>query len=502
MRRRCGRKTEESEAWEARKRSWRRKAPGDRVVDLEGHTMLPAFIDAHSHFVGAANALRQCSLSSAESFAEIVELLQAFISENRLEKGPWVVGCNYDHNFLKEERHPDRYVLDQVGEGYPVLIVHASSHMGVANSLALELLGVDEKSEDTAGGRYGRVEGTTLPNGYMEEKVFLDFQSRLPKFSFEELLGLIVKVQDYYASYGIATVQDGMVGKPLFQLLDYAAKQNLLRLDVVGFADLIHDADLLDENSQYKNVYQNHLKMGGYKVFLDGSPQGKTAWMSSPYEGEAEYCGYPMLKDEELKELIGLSVDRDQQLLAHCNGDAAAEQYISQFEKVMEKRNPGDEAAGDGTCTAGAERSAAAYGCDGNDPQFFCGSCVFLGRYPPKNFGSERGSHISPVRDALDLGMKATFHQDTPVIPPDMMRTVSSAVNRISRGGQVIGAEERISVLEALRAVTINAARQYFEEEEKGSLEPGKKSRFCSAGGRIRFWCRRKSSPGSGCLRR
>ena len=137
--------------------------------------------------------------------------------------------------------------------------------MGVANSLALELLGVDEKSEDTAGGRYGRVEGTTLPNGYMEEKVFLDFQSRLPKFSFEELLGLIVKVQDYYASYGIATVQDGMVGKPLFQLLDYAAKQNLLRLDVVGFADLIHDADLLDENSQYKNVYQNHLKMGGYK---------------------------------------------------------------------------------------------------------------------------------------------------------------------------------------------------------------------------------------------
>mgnify|MGYP000782174469 FL=1 len=122
------------------------KAPGDRVVDLEGHTMLPAFIDAHSHFVGAANALRQCSLSSAESFAEIVELLQAFISENRLEKGTWVVGCNYDHNFLKEERHPDRYVLDQVGEGYPVLIVHASSHMGVANSLALELLGVDEKS--------------------------------------------------------------------------------------------------------------------------------------------------------------------------------------------------------------------------------------------------------------------------------------------------------------------------------------------------------------------
>ena len=455
------------------------KAPGDRVVDLEGHTMLPAFIDAHSNFVGAANALRQCSLSSAESFAEIVELLQAFISENRLEKGTWVVGCNYDHNFLKEERHPDRYVLDQVGEGYPVLIVHASSHMGVANSLALELLGVDEKSEDTAGGRYGRVEGTTLPNGYMEEKVFLDFQSRLPKFSFEELLGLIVKVQDYYASYGIATVQDGMVGKPLFQLLDYAAKQNLLRLDVVGFADLIHDADLLDENPQYKNVYQNHLKLGGYKVFLDGSPQGKTAWMSSPYEGEEEYCGYPMLKDEELKELIGLSVDRDQQLLAHCNGDAAAEQYISQFEKVMEEKGIRETKRpvmvhAQLVRKDQLQRMAAM----GMIPSFFVDHAYFWGDIHLKNFGSERGSHISPVRDALDLGMKATFHQDTPVIPPDMMRTVSSAVNRISRGGQVIGAEERISVLEALRAVTINAARQYFEEEEKGSLEPGKRADF------------------------
>lgn len=105
--------------------------------------------------------------------------------------------------------------------------------------------------------------------------------------SMEELMHLIGEAQKMYASYGVTTVQDGMVGKPLFQLLKYAASEGFFKLDVVGYADIMTAADLLEQEPAYANQYTNHLKMGGYKVFLDGSPQGRTAWMTQPYEGES-----------------------------------------------------------------------------------------------------------------------------------------------------------------------------------------------------------------------
>ena len=119
----------------------------------------------------------------------------------------------------------------------------------------------------------------------MEEKAFLAFQSKLPMTSMEELMQLIGEAQKMYASYGVTTVQDGMVGKPLFELLKYASANGLLKLDVVGYADIMTAADLFEEERAYANRYTGHLKMGGYKIFLDGSPQGRTAWMQS-YEGK------------------------------------------------------------------------------------------------------------------------------------------------------------------------------------------------------------------------
>lgn len=164
--------------------------------------------------------------------------------------------------------------------------------------------------------------------------------------------------------------------------------------------------------------------------------------------------------------------------MAHCNGDAAAEQYIGQFEKALSKRTDKDlhravMVHAQLVRKDQLQRMAAI----GMIPSF-CGSYVLLGRYPSSKFRRKRGSQISPVKDAIDYGMKYTFHQDTPVIPPDMMRTISSAVNRISRGGRVIGENQKISVLDALKAVTIYAAYQYFEEHEKGSIECGKYADF------------------------
>lgn len=451
----------------------------DEIIDLKGGTMLPGFIDGHSHFVGTANAMTQCDLSSCENFEDIIDTMREFKKRRKLSAEDWLIGCNYDHNFLAEGRHPDREVLDRIGTGNPVLLVHASSHMGVADSRALEMLGIDEHTQDLPDGRYGRIEGTKIPDGYMEEKAFLNFQSKLPMTSVEHLMELICEAQKLYASYGITTVQDGMVGKPLFQLLKTAANMGILKLDVVGYADIMTAADLPEEEAEYAGCYHQHLKIGGYKIFLDGSPQGKTAWMQKPYEGENEYCGYPIHSDRELRAYIAAALDKKQQLLAHCNGDAAAEQYISQFEKGIADREDAEiYRAVMVHAQLVKKEQLERMNVLGMLPSFFIAHTYYWGDIHMKNFGAERGSQISPARDAMRCGMKFTFHQDTPVVPPDMMRTVSSAVNRVSRTGQVIGENQKIPVLEALKAITSYGAYQYHEEKEKGTITAGKYADF------------------------
>lgn len=455
------------------------KKEEDEVLDLKGKTMLPGFIDGHSHFAGTANAMTQCDLTNCTSFQEIVDAMKAFKEKRGLSDDAWLVGCNYDHNFLQEERHPDRFVLDKISETNPILLIHASSHMGVTNSKGLALQKIDEKTGDRADGRYGRVEGTDIPNGYMEEKVFLEFQSKLPMTSLEELMHLMAEAQNLYASYGITTVQDGMVGKPLFQLLKTASEMGILKLDIVGYEDIMTATDLLEQKNPYVGKYEKHLKLGGYKVFLDGSPQGKTAWMLEPYEGEAEYRGYPIHSDDTLRGYIETALDDGQQLLAHCNGDAAAEQYVAQFEQVLEGREKKDSyrpvmVHAQLVRKEQLERMAKL----GMMPSFFIAHTYYWGDIHKKNFGWERASRISPAKDALDCGLKFTFHQDSPVVPPDMMRTVSSAVNRVTKSGQILGEEEKISVLEALKAITVYGAYQYHEEEEKGTIAVGKYADF------------------------
>lgn len=451
----------------------------DRIVDLKGAVLLPGFIDGHSHFVGTANSMTQCDLSSCREFQDIVDAMRKFREKRNIPEDEWLVGCNYDHNFLKEGRHPDRDVLDQIGGKNPVLLIHASSHMGVTNSRGLALQGIDEHTPDQPDGRYGRKKGSQVPNGYMEEKVFLEFQSKLPMVSVEALMKLMEEAQKLYAGYGITTVQDGMVGLPLFELLKAASEKGILKLDVVGYADIMTAAELPKREPDYDRTYHRHLKLGGYKIFLDGSPQGRTAWMLEPYEGEERYRGYPIYEDEKLREYIALALDHGQQLLAHCNGDAAAEQYVTQFERVLSERKDRDAhravmVHAQLVKKDQLERMAVL----GMIPSFFIAHTYYWGDIHLKNFGKDRGSRISPAADAVKLGMRFSFHQDTPVVPPDMLRTVSCAVNRVTKTGQPIGLEQRISVLEALKAITSYAAWQYHEENEKGTISAGKYADF------------------------
>lgn len=447
-----------------------------RLRDLKGCTMMPAFIDPHGHFMNYAVGLLQASLAGCRNFEEIEKRISDYIRDNHIEPGKWVICRDYDHNSLEEKAAPDKKVLDRAAPDNPLMIKHQSGHMGVFNSLGLERLGLTVDSPCPPGGRYAIENGELT--GYMEENAFMESQKKVPMNSAEELTDAILKAQEVYASHGIATAQEGMMVNEMAGLYQYIVEQKLLKLDIVGYADMENGNQLISTFGV--DGYVNHFRIGGYKIFLDGSPQGHTAWMLEPYVNDKEgYCGYPTLTDEQVVGRVSRAWREGRQLLAHCNGDAAAKQLIHAFQKVKETM-PKQEELPNRPVMIHAQllrvEDLDGMKALGMIPSFFVAHVWHWGDVHIESFGLARASEISPAGSAQRRGMCYTFHQDAPVIEPDMLETVWCAVNRITKNGVKLGAEECVSPMDALKAVTIHGAYQYGEEDAKGSIREGKKA--------------------------
>ena len=450
-------------------------AVGAKTVDLQGRALLPAFLDAHSHLAASANALLQVPLGDAACFEDIAQAISGFIRRQRVKPGQWVMAQGYDHNQLAEQAHPSLALLDQAAPHNPVAVQHSSGHMGVFNSLGLAALHITPDTPDPEGGHIGRSDGALT--GYLEESAFVAALQQVPMPAPQELLAAFQQAQRNYAAHGISTVQEGMFAAQLIPLYRALLDNGLLELDVVGYPGLA-DFDAVSEAfSQSLLRYHQHFKIGGLKLFLDGSPQGRTAWLRAPYEGETDYRGYPTMAAEEVESALRRALALGIQPLAHCNGDGAVRQYLEAGTRV-ERDSPQLRDLRPVIIHAqlmGTDQLPLAKAL-GFTPSFFVAHVYHWGDIHLKNFGPDRASAISPAGTALALGLPFTFHQAAPVIPPDMLETVWCAVNRVTRSGAVLGPEQRIPVYEALRAVTANAAWQYFEENSKGTLAPGRRA--------------------------
>jgi predicted amidohydrolase YtcJ len=216
------------------------------------------------------------------------------------------------------------------------------------------------------------------------------------------------------------------------------------------------------------------------KLTLDGSPQGRTAWRTLPYllppQGQSsDYRGYPAIPDDaDVAALYDEAFAKGWQVLAHANGDAAADQLIRSMRPAREKYGPADR------------RPVLIHGqllrIDQLDalaelqviPSLFPMHTFYWGDWYDEIIGPELAQQISPMRSALDRGMIATSHTDAPVALPNLMQVMSATVNRVSRSGKIMGPDERLTPLEALKAITLWSAYQHFEEGRKGSIEVGK----------------------------
>ena len=445
-------------------------APQARRVDLEGRALLPSFVDPHSHFSACANALLQCSVADARDFSQLKKCIRDYIASNDLPADSWVMARDLDPDMLSEHQVPDRTVLDQAAPDHPVILQHKSGHVGVLNSLALQRMEITPSTPDPEGGRIHRKDG--IPTGYLEENAFIGLLDRLPPPDPAQLMAAFQRVQKLYASYGITTVQEGRMVTAMIPLYQGLCGQKKLWLDVVGYPSLA-DADAIYKAfPAHDGQYQDHFKLGGYKIFLDGSPQSRTAWTRTPYLGGTD-CGYPTLTDEQVDQAVHTALEHGRQLLAHCNGDRAAEQYLQALERAENTAAIRPVMVHAQLIGQDQLPRLKPLGCI---PSFFVAHVYHWGDAHIRNLGQERASHISPAADAGKLGLPYTFHQDAPVIQPDMMETVWCAVNRVTRDGADLKDGECVSVFDALRAVTANSAYQYFEEDHKGTLTPGKRA--------------------------
>lgn len=447
------------------------------LVDLKGKTLMPAFIDPHSHIISFAQALTTVDLSGCTNIAEIDSRLEDYIKNNKLTNGAWVIGFGYDNNLLPGKKNPTRDDLDKVSTNLAIFITHASGHVGSMNSKALEYFGVDENTPDIEGGVIERYPNSRKPTGYMEEAAFMKYAREVDfKVTDEEMMNFVNQAEDVYLSYGITTAQNSLIVNADLPLIENMITNNRFKIDIIGFIDLKNAPNIFDEHKDLIGKYSNRFKISGYKIFLDGSPQAKTAWLKEPYiTGEKGYRGYPIHDYNTVKEYVRKSFDDKMQLQAHCNGDAAAEQYVDAISEVMTERNTTNNYRAVLVHSQIVKENEYKRMREFNIiPSLFVAHIYYWGDTHIANLGMERASQISASKTALDNNLPFTYHQDTPVIKPNMIETISCALNRTTKDGVLLGENQKIDALNAFKAITINAAYQNGEEDIKGSLKEGK----------------------------
>ncbi len=464
------------------------KGDATKLVDLGGKTLVPGFVDGHSHFGGVGFQTVAANLLSppdgpVKNIAELQQVMRDYMATSPfVKKHGVVIGMNYDDSQLAERRHPTRRDLDAISTEFPVMVVHQSGHFGVLNSKALAQVGITAESVAPSGGIIRREADGKTPDGVFEENAWMAVVFKVvPPITPEEIADQLRASQDIYMANGFTTVQDGKTSAGQVTTFAALGEAGKLKIDIVAYPDLatIGDAPLL-HGPLMSRSYSHHFRLGGIKLTLDGSPQGKTTWLTAPYvkvpEGaKPDYVGYPAFTDEEINKWMMLAYKNNWQVFAHCGGDAALDQLIKTT-RAASAAYPGDD-----------RRTTIIHGhfIRADQVPDIKKLGLFPAEFPLHTFnwgdwhresvvGPERAENISPTGWFLENNMKFSIHSDAPVVFPDSMQLIATAVNRTTRTGHVLGPQHRLTPLVALKAMTLWPAYQHFEEKTKGSLEVGK----------------------------
>ncbi len=458
-----------------------------RTFDLGGRTVLPGFIDAHGHFMfncffkTKAVDLNSPPVGHVKTMDELVTALKE--KADNTPEGEDVVGFGYDDTLLAEQRHPSKTELDKVSTKHPVYIYHMSGHVAVVNSFIMDRAGFTGEEPQPEGGRYLRGEDGK-PNGVFEEPPGYELINlEFPKPSPDELFEIVENGSNIYLAAGATSTQDGATMPMVLDALRFAHQSGALKTRVEVWPFHGHPLDPYPTHISGTPLTEDRMiTLGAYKIINDGSIQCYTAYLSSPYyrphptqPKEDLYRGYSILSTDELHSVVLEKHKQGWQIAIHGNGDATIEENIDAIEAAQKAYPRNDARHIIIHCQTVREDQLDRMQRLGIIPSFFATHTYFWGdRHRDLFLGPHRAERIDPCNSAYIRNMPFTCHNDPMVTPIDPLLSIWSAANRITSSGKVLGKNQCVPVLEAIKSVTTHAAFQAFAENHKGSLEVGK----------------------------
>ena len=459
-----------------------KKFANARMIDLKGNTMLPGFLDPHSHFMSAIRMVNQVNVAAppvgtATNIPQIIEKLKAFVEEKHIPEDGWVIGWGYDQDLLDEKRHITKVDLDKAFPKRKVLIIHVSMHGAVLNSQALKWAGVDANTKTPDGGVIARMPNSNEPAGLLMETAYIPVFAKLPQPSEAEMLDLMKPAQMMYTSNGYTQAFEGFSHTSDVDFLMKAAAQDRNFIDILALPAFT-EMDKWFNNPKYPfGVYNKKLKLQACKITLDGSPQGKTALVSHPYHGggpsgQKDWKGESSITQEQLDAITKKLFDAKIPMHIHTNGDGAIDMMIKTVKRA------GITAKDDRRTVIVHSQfqrpeHLPEYVKLGLTPSYFTLHTYYWGDVHIKNIGKKAAFFISPIKAATEQGIVYSNHTDFNVTPLDPFWVLWSAMARESRAGVIIGPDQRVDAYTALQGLTTGPAWQVFEENRKGKIKEG-----------------------------
>lgn len=460
-----------------------RAAAGQDVAvrDLKGATLLPGFIDAHSHFTVATMSaggldLRDTAHGAITDIPGVQAVIRSHVARSPAKPGGWTTVWQFDQEVLAEKRYITRAELDAVAPDRPLVVLHVSLHGAVANSAALKAAGIDEAAPVPPGGMMLRDDMGKL-NGVLLEKAMFLLLAKLPQPTAEQKLAALDAAQSAYFAEGYTHAQDGATLPSDIAFLTSAAARERLKIDL-ALLPFSTGLDALFANPDLKfGAYQGHVKLQGIKFVLDGSVQGRTGFFTRDYkrgspEGHHPWHGESILSEADFIAQAKKVHDRGWQLFVHANGDAAIDMAVRGFDalgiKATDNRRPV-------VIHSQFQRrdQLPAYARIGVGPAYFSNHAWYWGDVHRTNFPADVVDFISPLRSARAAGLTPSNHSDYSVTPLDTRFMLWTSMARISPTGIVSGPDERIDAYAALQSLTTGPAWQIFEEGRKGRIKAG-----------------------------
>lgn len=450
-----------------------------KIIDLLGKTVIPGLIDSHGHFINEGSS-KQIYVDLSEeagihSISDIQKILKTKAEHTPI--GDWIFGYQEDDSKLEEKRHPNRIELDAISKEHPILITTVGGHFWMANSKTFELSNITKDSPDPEGGKFDRNQESGELTGGLHEGAYFSLRSEgPPQPSRNQSYSGAKQILNECSSVGLTCVYD-LVGKSeiraAIDLKNHGELPIRIRMDVT--IELLEE---LDKLGIYRGLGDDWVRICGLKFFFDGAVSARTAAVSEPYLDKPDFYGVMSTTKKIATELLTKAYEKGFRISAHANGDRAIKIYLDIIEELQKNFPREDPRNRDIHCSVVNEILVRRIKELNVLPTIFGAYPYYHGDKLIPSFGEKRLENMFAARSFLDAGVIVAAHSDHPCSPFPPLMAIHALVNRKTKAGREIGKSQKISVIEALKLYTINAAYHSFDENILGSIEPNKLADF------------------------